>query len=72
MKNSSKKKNERSRKAASDASPEPSQVKLREHTAFKSSANGEKKNRIPVWVKEKTLDYERQLHDLVAQDLLAP
>ena len=44
--------------------PDPRRVKLREHTAFKSSENGEKKSRVPVWVKEKTLDYERQLHDL--------
>jgi polyphosphate kinase 2 len=40
------------------------QVKLREHTAFKNSEKGEEKGRVPVWVKETTLDYERQLHDL--------
>ncbi len=39
-------------------------VKLREHTAFKNSDHKEQKSRVPVWVKEKTLDYERQLHDL--------
>ena len=39
-------------------------VKLREHTAFKNSDQKEKKNHVAVWVKEKTLDYERQLHDL--------
>jgi len=43
--------------------PEPVRVKLREHTAFKHSAQN-KKNGVPVWVKESTLDYERQLHDL--------
>jgi polyphosphate kinase 2 len=63
MKNAAKKKNTR-RKGSSAERPEPSNVKLREHTAFKSSQNGETKKRVPVWVKEKTLDYERQLHDL--------
>ena len=43
--------------------PEPVRVKLREHTAFKHSSQN-KKNGVPVWVKESTLDYERQLHDL--------
>ena len=43
---------------------EPHPVKLREHTSFKSSETGEKKHGVPVWVKETTLDYERQLHDL--------
>jgi polyphosphate kinase 2 len=62
------KKAENTRKAPSKkrkaASPERDRVKLREHTAFKNSEQQETKNRIPVWVKEKTLDYERQLHDL--------
>lgn len=63
MKNSAKKKNSRA-KATKKASPEQDQVKLREHTAFKSSEQEEKKGRVPVWVKEKTLDYEQQLHAL--------
>ena len=60
MKKSSKKKN------AGPKGPavEPRPVKLREHTSFKSSETGEKKHGVPVWVKESTLDYERQLHDL--------
>ena len=60
MKNSSKKKNSGPRGSAA----EPHPVKLREHTSFKSSGTGENKNGVPVWVKETTLDYERQLHDL--------
>ena len=63
MKNTDKKKKARP-SSAKAASPEPDLVKLREHTAFKNSQQEEKKNRVPVWVKEKTLDYERQLHDL--------
>ncbi len=43
---------------------EPAQVKLREHTAYKSSDKGSGKGRIPVWVKDSTIDYERELHDL--------
>jgi len=64
MKNSSKKKNPPAKRSAAETSPEPLHVKLREHTAFKSSEKGEKKHRVPVWVKETTLEYERQLHDL--------
>ena len=60
MKKSSKKKNAGSKGSAVDPRP----VKLREHTSFKSSETGDKKHRVPVWVKEATLDYERQLHDL--------
>jgi len=60
MKKSSKKKTTDPKGSAE----EPSPVKLREHTSFKSGENGEKKHRVPVWVKETTLDYERQLHDL--------
>jgi len=60
MKKSSRKKN------AGPKGPvvEPRPVKLREHTSFKSSETGENKHGVPVWVKETTLDYERQLHDL--------
>jgi polyphosphate kinase 2 len=39
-------------------------VKLREHTAFKNSEKDKGKGRVPVWVKDFTLEYERQLHDL--------
>ena len=60
MKKSSKKKNAGSKPSAAAARP----VKLREHTSFKSSETGEKKHGVPVWVKETTLDYERQLQDL--------
>ena len=60
MKKSSKKKPTDPK--ASAAEPHP--VKLREHTSFKSSETGEKKHGVPVWVKETTLDYERQLQDL--------
>ena len=60
MKKSSKKKNTGPKRSAE----EPSPVKLREHTSFKSRGTGENKNGVPVWVKETTLDYERQLHDL--------
>ena len=60
MKKSSKKKNADPKPSAAAARP----AKLREHTSFKSSDTGEKKHGVPVWVKETTLDYERQLHDL--------
>jgi polyphosphate kinase 2 (PPK2 family) len=63
MKNNVKKKKTRPN-ATKKASPEPGRVKLREHTAFKNSEKDEEKDRVPVWVKDKTLDYERQLHDL--------
>ena len=43
---------------------DPALTKLREHTAYKSSDRGSGKGRVPVWVKESTLDYERELHDL--------
>ena len=60
MTKSSKKKNAGPKGSAK--APRP--VKLREHTSFKTSETGEKKHGVPVWVKESTLDYERQLHDL--------
>jgi len=60
MKKSSKKKNAGPKGSAA----EQRHTKLREHTSFKSSETGEKKHGVPVWVKETTLDYERQLHDL--------
>jgi polyphosphate kinase 2 len=63
MKNNVKKKKTRPN-ATKKASPEPGRVKLREHTAFKNSEKDKEKDRVPVWVKDKTLDYERQLHDL--------
>ncbi len=60
MKKSSKKKNAGPKGSAA----EPRTVKLREHTSFKTSETGENRHGVPVWVKEATLDYERQLHDL--------
>ncbi len=60
MKKSSKKKNAGPKGSAKGPRP----VKLHEHTSFKSSETGEKKHGVPVLVKETTLDYERQLHDL--------
>jgi polyphosphate kinase 2 len=64
MKDSSKKEKAVSKKSTEEDSQEPRRVKLREHTAFKNSEKGQEKDRVPVWVKETTLDYERQLHDL--------
>ena len=64
MKNSSRKKNAPPKGSAAKNSPKPQRVKLREHTAFKNSEKEENKDRTPVWVKEFTLDYERELHDL--------
>ena len=64
MKNSSKKGMADPKTSAAEKSEEPRRVKLREHTAFKNSEYGERKDSVPVWVKQKTLDYERQLHDL--------
>jgi hypothetical protein len=43
---------------------DPARAKLREHTAFKNIERESGKNRVAIWVKEKTLDYERQLQDL--------
>jgi polyphosphate kinase 2 len=48
----------------SGSSPAPAKHKLREHTAFKASDKGDEKHRVPVWVKDTTLEYERQLHEL--------
>jgi polyphosphate kinase 2 len=42
----------------------PGVQKLREHTAFEASDKGERKDRVPVWVKGTTLDYEQELHEL--------
>ena len=56
MKSSSKKKQGKSNDSA--------KAKLREHTAFKASEKNSDKDRVSVWVKESTLDYERQLYDL--------
>ena len=38
--------------------------KLSEHTAFKNKDQKKKKNRLPVWVKKSTLEYEDVLHRL--------
>ena len=64
MKQTAKKKTEHSKRPAADAAANKDRVKLREHTAFKNSDKDESKDRIPIWVKEKTLDYERELHHL--------
>ena len=64
MKDSSKGPKADPKASAAENSRKPRRVKLREHTAFKDSDKGQEKGRVPVWVKEKTLDYERQLHDL--------
>jgi hypothetical protein len=61
MKNMQKKSKTNSKNSESDSSD---QVKLREHTAFKNSHKDNGKERVAVWVKQKTLDYERELHDL--------
>ena len=63
MKNAEDKKKASSKRRKA-APVEPDRIKLREHTSFKNSGQKEQKNRVPVWVKGKTLDYERQLHDL--------
>jgi polyphosphate kinase 2 len=49
---------------ADGSSPGTVKQKLREHTAFKASDKDEKPDRIPVWVKDTTLEYEKQLHEL--------
>ena len=64
MKDTSKKKQAKSRRSAPESAPEASQAKLHEHTAFRASESTGHKDRVPVWVKESTLDYERELHDL--------
>ena len=64
MKNSSKKNGKRSGKENQRSSAKTDRVKLREHTAFKNSEKQREKDRVAVWVKDFTLEYERQLHDL--------
>ena len=64
MKNSSKKNEKRSGKADRRSSAKTGRVKLQEHTAFKNSEKEMGKGRVAVWVKDFTLEYERQLHDL--------
>jgi polyphosphate kinase 2 len=46
--------------------PEAAPIKenLREHTAFKASEKDERRDRVSVWVKSTTLEYERELHEL--------
>jgi len=39
-------------------------VKLAEHTAIKNLDKVQEKNRVSVWVKKSTLDYEKELRDL--------
>jgi polyphosphate kinase 2 len=64
MKTPSKKKPEKSRDKAAETSTDLRQAKLREHTAFKASEKNGQKDRVPVYVKESTLDYERELYEL--------
>lgn len=64
MKNSTKKNAKGSGKAERKSAAKHARVKLREHTAFKSSEKEKNTDRVAVWVKEFTLEYERQLHDL--------
>ncbi len=64
MKKSSREKEAPAKGSSADPSSKSGRVKLREHTAFKNSGKEKEKGRVPVWVKESTLDYERQLHDL--------
>jgi polyphosphate kinase 2 len=64
MKDSSTKKGARPKKPETEPPPKARRIKLREHTAFKNNEKEESKDRVPVWVKESTLDYEQQLHDL--------
>jgi polyphosphate kinase 2 len=64
MKHTQKKKKSSSKNAKSETEANGAHVKLREHTAFKNSGKDNGKDRVAVWVKQKTLDYERQLHDL--------
>ncbi len=64
MKNSSKKSEKRQAKEEKRSPAKPDRVKLREHTAFKNSEKEKNNGRVAVWVKEFTLEYERQLHDL--------
>jgi polyphosphate kinase 2 len=64
MKNSSKKKKPNSKDSAAENPAGRDRVKLHEHTSFKSSDKESNKGRVPVWVKDSTLEYERELHDL--------
>lgn len=61
-KDSSKAKKEISEKVKKK--PKKLKTKLSEHTAFKNKKKKKKKNRKVVWVKEFTLEYERELHKL--------
>jgi len=57
-------KKDKNDKNDSKGNAEPERVKLHEHTAFKNSEKEQAKDRVAVWVKQSTLDYERELHDL--------
>jgi polyphosphate kinase 2 len=50
--------------STSERSPHGKRTKLLEHTAHKNSEKSKGKDRVPVYVKESTLDYERELHAL--------
>ncbi len=64
MKNAPNKKTSRSKGSAVKKGPQKKRAKLREHTAFKNSEKTENNDRVPIWVKEFTLDYENELHKL--------
>jgi len=64
MGNTSKKNKPTSKAPTVNVSPDPGRAKLREHTSYKDSNKEKGKDRVPVWVKETTLEYERELHDL--------
>ncbi len=62
--NQKKEKKEKSNGPAAEVASTENKVKLREHTAFKANDKKDENGRVPVWVKNTTLDYERELHDL--------
>jgi polyphosphate kinase 2 len=64
MKNTHKKSKTNSKSVKPDHAEPRNHLKLREHTAFKNSDKDNGTDRVAVWVKQKTLDYEQELHDL--------
>jgi polyphosphate kinase 2 len=64
VKDTKEKKTAKPKRPARGGESTPKKTKLREHTAFKNSDKKENQERVPVWVKQATIDYERHLHDL--------
>ena len=62
VKKTAKKSGESSRRRKTGASGGRKDVKLREHTALKNSDKKKNSDRVSVWVKKSTLDYEQELH----------